>query len=137
MLKVFPLHGINDIIELMAKHNDLGQIGEDTAAKYLLEKGYEILDRNWIFQKKELDIVALKDEFLVVVEVKSRSTDYFEHPSDAITLRKIKFLVRATQAYVDLKEIKQEVRFDVISVIKDGDKFKIEHLEDAFIAPVD
>ena len=121
----------------MAKHNDLGRLGEDLAAKHLLENDYEILDRNWIFQKKELDIVAFKDDFLVVVEVKSRSTDYFEHPSDAITLRKIKLLVHATQAYVDLKEIKQEVRFDVISVIRNGEKYRIEHIEDAFIAPVD
>jgi len=121
----------------MADHNDFGKLGEDIAVKYLLEKDYKILDRNWIYQKKELDIVSLKDDMLVVVEVKSRSTEYFEHPAEAITLSKIKFLVRATQAYVDLREIKQEVRFDVISVIKQGSKFKIEHIEDAFIAPVD
>lgn len=121
----------------MARHNDLGNLGEDIASKYLLKKGYQIVDRNWIYQKKELDIVALKDEFLVVVEVKSRSTDYFEHPADAVTLSKIKFLVKATQAYVDLKEIEKEVRFDVISVIKNDTKFSIEHIENAFIAPVD
>ncbi|WP_421920951.1 YraN family protein [Marinifilum sp.] len=121
----------------MAKHNDLGRLGEDLATNYLQNIGFAILDRNWIYQKKELDIIALKDDYLVVVEVKSRSTDYFEHPSDAITLSKIKYLTKATQAYVDLKEIKQEVRFDVVSVIKDNDNFKIEHIEDAFIAPVD
>jgi len=121
----------------MADHNDLGRLGEDLAAKYLLKKGYQILDRNWIFQKKELDIVAIKDDILVVVEVKSRSTAYFEHPADAVTLTKIKFLVRATQAYVDLKEIKQEVRFDVIAVLKNANSYNIEHIEDAFIAPVD
>ena len=120
----------------MAKHNELGKLGEDLACKYLLKKGYRILNRNWIYQKKELDIVALKDEYLVVVEVKSRSTDYFEHPADAIGMSKIKFLVKATQAYVDLKEIKQEVRFDVISVIKKGNYYDIEHIEDAFIAPL-
>jgi putative endonuclease len=121
----------------MAKHNELGKLGEDLAAKYLEEKGFNLLDRNWIYQKKELDIIALKDDYLVVVEVKSRSTDYFEHPTDAISLSKIKFIVRATQAYVDLREIKQEVRFDVVSVIKREEKFVIEHIEDAFIAPVD
>jgi putative endonuclease len=121
----------------MAEHNDFGKLGEDVAAKHLLEKGYKILDRNWIYQKKELDIVALKDDVLVVVEVKSRSTEYFEHPSDTITPSKIKFLVHATQGYVDSKEIEQEVRFDVISVIKQDSKFVIEHIEDAFSAPVD
>jgi putative endonuclease len=121
----------------MAKHNELGNLGEDLAANYLLKKGFIILERNWRFQSKELDVIALKDDILVIVEVKSRSTDYFEHPSDAINLTKIKFLVRAAQAFVDLREIKQEVRFDVISVIKYGSKFKIEHIEDAFIAPLD
>lgn len=120
----------------MATHNELGKLGEDIATMYLLEKGYQIVDRNWIFQKKELDIVAIKDDFLVIVEVKSRSTEYFEHPTDAITLSKIKFLVKATQAYVDLKDINLEVRFDVISVIKKGKEHKLEHIENAFIAPV-
>ncbi len=121
----------------MAKHNDLGKLGEDLAAKYVLNKGYKILDRNWIYQKKELDIVSTDGNCLIVIEVKSRSTDYFEHPSDAITVSKIKFLCRATQAYVDLKDINMEVRFDVISVIKRNNKFEIEHIEDAFIAPLD
>jgi len=121
----------------MAQHNDLGKLGEDLAAKHMLSLGYKILDRNWIYQKKELDIVATDGDYLVIVEVKSRSTDFFEHPSDAITLPKIKFICRATQAYVDLKDIEMEVRFDVISVIKRNEKFDIEHIEDAFIAPID
>ncbi len=121
----------------MAVHNDLGKLGEDLAAKHMLKIGYKILDRNWIYQKKELDIVATDGKILVVVEVKSRSTDYFEHPADAITLSKIKFICRATQGYVDLKDIDMEVRFDVISVIKRNNKFEIEHIEDAFIAPLD
>lgn len=121
----------------MAKHNDLGKLGEDLAAKYMLNKGYKILDRNWVYLKKELDIVATDGKILVVVEVKSRSTDYFEHPTDAITLSKIKFLCRAAQGYVDLRDIDMEVRFDIISVIKRNEKFEIEHIEDAFIAPLD
>ncbi len=121
----------------MATHNELGKLGEDLAVKFLQNKGFKILDRNWIFQKKELDIVASKNNVLIVAEVKSRSTDYFEHPTDAITLSKIKFLVKATQAYVDAHDIEHEVRFDVLSVIKKGNRFDIEHIEDAFIAPVE
>ncbi len=121
----------------MAKHNDLGKLGEDLAAKFLQEKGFQIIERNWRFQKKELDIIAYHDNFLVVIEVKSRSTDYFEHPADAITLKKIKFIVRATDAYVEQKGIENEVRFDVVSVIKKEEKYEIEHIENAFIAPID
>lgn len=128
---------MRETTKTMAGHNDLGKLGEDLAAKHMLSLGYKILDRNWIYQKKELDIVATDGEYLVIVEVKSRSTDFFEHPSDAITLPKIKFICRATQGYVDLKDIDMEVRFDVISVIKRNSKFEIEHIEDAFIAPID
>ncbi len=121
----------------MAKHNDLGKLGEDLAAKFLLEKGYHIIERNWRFQKKELDIIAYHDNFLVIIEVKSRSTDYFEHPADAITPNKIKFIVRAAEAYVEQKAIENEVRFDVVSVIKREGKYEIEHIKNAFIAPID
>lgn len=121
----------------MARHNDIGRQGEDLAVKYLRKKGYGILARNWIFQKKELDIVAQDGDKLVVVEVKSRSTDYFEHPTDAIDLRKIRSIVQATQAYVDMWGIDLEVRFDVISVIRKNSGHNIEHIEDAFNAPVE
>lgn len=120
----------------MAKHNDLGKLGEDYAVKYILKKGYKLVARNWAFQKKELDIIATHNNMLVVIEVKSRSTEFFEHPSDAVDLRKMKNIAQATQAYVDFKNIDLEVRFDIISVIKSGASFKLEHIEDAFIAPL-
>lgn len=77
----------------MAEHNDLGKLGEDLATKYMMRKGYQILDRNWIYQKKELDIVATDGDYLVVVEVKSRSTDFFEHPSEPLHFPKSSFFV--------------------------------------------
>ncbi|MET0945038.1 MAG: YraN family protein, partial [Flavobacterium sp.] len=58
----------------MAEHNELGKEGEKLAAKYLQENGYEILDRNWTFQKAEIDIIAQKDNYLAIVEVKTRSS---------------------------------------------------------------
>jgi len=105
--------------------------------KFLKEKGFRILDRNWIFQKKELDIVAVEGNQLVVVEVKSRSSVNFEHPLDAIDLRKIRHIVHATQGYFDLHGIDLEVRFDVVAVLWNRDSHAIEHIRDAFIAPVD
>lgn len=121
----------------MAQHNHLGRHGEDLAVKYLRRKGYRILARNWIFQRKELDIVAIENNQLVVVEVKSRSTDLFERPADAIDLRKIRRIVHATQAYIDMWGIDMEVRFDVISVVGSDDIPQIQHIVDAFSAPVD
>lgn len=123
----------------MADHNELGKEGEEKAREYLSAKGYRILDFNWSPKgsKNELDIVAKKDEMLVVVEVKSRSTEYFEHPKDAITPAKIRRIVQATHDYIQCFDLDCETRFDVITAIpnKEG-LYMIEHIEDAFMAPI-
>lgn len=121
----------------MAEHNKLGNDGEQIATNYLVNNGYAILERNWRFGKYEIDIIAEIDEYLVVVEVKSRSTDTWEHPLDAITNSKIRFMVNATEAYILKHNIDKEVRFDVISTIpKKNMDWEIEHIEDAFHAPL-
>ncbi len=120
----------------MAKHNDFGKLGEQRAKAFLEQNGYTILDTNWTSGKNELDIVAKKDEMLVVIEVKSRSTAYFEHPKDAITPAKIRRIVEATNDYITLKSLDLEVRFDVISVLPNNNDFEIEHIEDAFLPPI-
>ncbi|MDR1730008.1 MAG: YraN family protein [Prevotellaceae bacterium] len=121
----------------MAKHNDLGRIGEETAVNYLQSKGYIIRHRNWKSGKEELDIVAEKENILVVVEVKTRSSEYFEHPKEAVTNTKIRHIVYATEAYIFTYDLMMETRFDIISVIPDKNgQFTIEHIEDAFLPPV-
>lgn len=120
----------------MAEHNELGNEGELRAQAFLREKGFQIRHTNWVFRKWELDIVAEKDDFLVVVEVKTRSTDTFEHPEEAITLKKIKNIVNAAHEYILQHDWQGETRFDVISVMPRGQSFVIEHIEDAFLAPI-
>jgi putative endonuclease len=120
----------------MAEHNELGDEGEKRAQDFLQSKGYKLLHTNWKCGKLELDIVARKDGWLVVVEVKTRSTDTFEHPQEAITGRKIKNIVNATHEYICQFDWQGETRFDVISVIPEGQKFRIEHIEDAFLPPL-
>ncbi|MDL2262828.1 YraN family protein [Bacteroidales bacterium OttesenSCG-928-I21] len=120
----------------MAQHNDFGKLGEERAQMHLIKNGYTIRHTNWKYDRGELDIVAEKDDQLVVVEVKSRSTEFFEHPKDAITDKKIRKIVNTTQAYIEIFDIRKETRFDVISVLPDGQNFKIEHIEDAFLAPI-
>lgn len=107
------------------------------AAEFLMEKGYKILHQNWVSGKKELDIVAEDGDYLVIVEVKTRSTDNFEHPKEAITNGKIRNLVCATEEYIFQFDIMKETRFDIVSVIPERDgSFRIEHVEDAFLPPV-
>jgi len=119
----------------MATHNELGELGEKRAQNYLVSKGYNIRHINWHIGKLELDIVAEKDDWLVVIEVKTRSTETFEHPEEAITKKKIRNIVNATHEYIIQFDWQGETRFDVISVIPHGQEFLIEHIEDAFLSP--
>jgi len=119
----------------MAIHNDFGKKAEDLAVKYLLKNGYKILVKNFRFQKAEIDIIAEKDNLIIITEVKARSTDAFMLPQEAVTKRKIKLIVSAANHYLEEFNKNQEVRFDIISVLPDEKKnLIIEHIVDAFEA---
>jgi len=117
----------------MADHNELGKEGEQIAVDLLLQKGYSILDRNWRFQKAEIDIIAQKEpDILVIVEVKTRSNSSIGKPEEFVTKSKIKLLVKAANEYIISKNLDVEARFDIIAIIKNAKYQKVEHLEDAF-----
>lgn len=116
----------------MATHNDLGKIGEDKAAEFLQNLGYEIIYRNWRFKKLELDIVCLFKGILIFVEVKTRSSLEFGLPQDFVKQTKIKKLVLAANAYIDENNRNEEVLFDILAIHVDNNTFSIDYLEDAF-----
>lgn len=119
----------------MATHNDFGKQAEDLTAEYLQKNGYKILVRNFRFQKSEIDIIAEKDNLIIIVEVKARSTDAFMLPQEAVTKSKIKSIVSVANHFMEEFNKNQEVRFDIISVLP-GEKgnLNIEHIENAFEA---
>ncbi len=116
----------------MADHIDTGKLGEELAVSYLAKKGYKILERNWRFKKLELDIIALFDNRLIVTEVKTRTSSYFENPKDAITLKKQKFIFDAAEAYIMQTDLDVEIRFDIVEVLIENNKTSINHIEGAF-----
>ena len=116
----------------MARHNVLGKQGEEIAKKFLLEKNYAIIDTNWRFDKDEIDIIAKDCEELLIVEVKTRSTDFYGFPEDAVDSQKEGFLIRATEAYLMENELDLDTRFDIISIILNKKETKIYHIVDAF-----
>jgi len=120
----------------MANHNKLGQRGEELARTYLISKGYTIRHTNYRVGKLELDIVAEKDGWLIIVEVRTRSTDTFIAPEETIDLRKIKNLVNAAGGYIRSHNWQGETRFDIITIIPSGAKHNIDHIVDAFLPPV-
>lgn len=118
----------------MIEPHELGKLGEDLAANYLMDKGYQILERNWRSGHKEIDIIALYDNMLVIVEVKTRKSDEFGDPDIAVGKTKQQMLVWAADAYVRYKNLNVDVRFDIISIVfTEGGEPEIEHIEDAFI----
>jgi putative endonuclease len=120
----------------MANHNELGQRGEEIARTYLISNGYTIRHTNYRVGKLELDIVAEKEGWLIIVEVRTRSTDTFIAPEETIDLRKIKNLVNAAGGYIRYHNWQGETRFDIITVIPTGEGYKIDHIADAFLPPV-
>ena len=124
----------------MAAHNELGKLGEQKAADFLLAKGYRILEQNWYYHHKEVDIIALDGEVLVVAEVRTRSAESAEvlHPRESISPLKIRYLVLAADHYARFTRFDGRIRFDVLSCLplEDG-SWEFEHLEHAFTAQVE
>jgi len=116
----------------MAEHIEKGRKSEEIAVEYLKDHGYEILFTNYRYKKKEIDIISKKDNFLVIVEVKTRSFWSDENPGDLVKLSKQHYLIEATEAYIMKKDIDMEVRFDVIFIVYKQEEIIIEHIEDAF-----
>ncbi len=120
----------------MAAHNETGRKGEEAAREMLLSKGYTIRHTNWKIDRLELDIVAEKGNLLVVVEVKTREKVDYGNPWEFVTNDKIRKIIRATHHYIHIFNINTDVRFDVVSVLKHGESYIPEHIEDAFYPPV-
>lgn len=121
----------------MAEHNILGKKGEEKAAMFLLENGYNIVARNWRYKRIEIDIIATNNEFILFVEVKTRSSSFWGNPEDSIDASRIKRMVEAADYYVQEYDVSLPVRFDVLSIVQHNDSVEIEHIDDAFMAPLD
>ena len=118
---------------IMAAHIDFGKQGEEIAVKYLMDKGYEILERNWRNRHKEIDIIAKDGNELVVVEVKTRKSNDYGDPDFAVNKQKQRLLISAANSYIYSNNLDLDTRFDIISIIiKDGNPV-IDHIEDAFL----
>lgn len=116
----------------MAQHNELGKKGEQLAVDYLVNNNYDIIERNFRFDKAEVDIIAKKNEILAIIEVKTRSTSDFGDPQDFVKPKQIQRLVKAVDEYVIENDLDVEIRFDIIAIVKTGTTYDIEHLENAF-----
>ena len=122
----------------MAAHNEYGKWGEQQAVEYLQGKGYTICHRDWKYGHRDLDITALTDdgETLAIVEVKTRrNTDYMQ-PEEAVDWRKMRSIALAADAYLRRYQMQCDVRFDIVTVVGNGEDARVDHIENAFVPPM-
>ena len=105
------------------------------AVYHLKSLVYIICERRWHAGHYELDIIAKTDKELIVVEVKTRSNNW-ETPDDLIDIRKIRRIVSATNNYIHRYDVSLPPRFDIIIITKIGEQYNLEHIKDAFYAPL-
>lgn len=102
-------------------NNEVGALGEELAARYLIANGYRILARNWRDPgqtRGELDLICQSQQNLVVIEVKTRRNEAYGPPGLAVDARKLLQLRRLTGAYLrNLGQYPAEIRFDVIAIL--------------------
>lgn len=111
-----------------------GDTGEEMAVAYLEAKGWMILDRNYSFQRAEVDIVAYDQTCIVFVEVKYRTSTRYGRPEEQIDQQKISQIYKGAEAWMYERKMEgSPTRFDVISIVQEGRSAPdIEHFEDAF-----
>lgn len=114
------------------KKKEFGLKGESLTVNFLTRKKYKILAKNWHYKHKEIDIIAKTDDCLIVVEVKTRSSEGIETPNELVTRKKQRFIIEAAEAYIQQNNIECETRFDVVLIYYKNGNPEIEHIEDAF-----
>jgi putative endonuclease len=109
-----------------------GKEGEDMAARFLKEEGYEIVRRNYRHKQSEIDLIVKKDNWLIFVEVKLRSSDAYGYPEDFVDYKKAKNIIDGAEQYTYENDWQGNVRYDIVSIRLLKDKTEIIQIEDAF-----
>lgn len=107
-----------------------GSLGEKLAAEYLEGKGFEVVERNYRFKKTEIDLIVKRENWLIFVEVKTRSSSAFGQPEDFVDEHKTRHIFDAAEEYIFSNDWRGHIRFDIVAV-KNGPVPEILHLEDA------
>ena len=111
----------------------LGEWGELRAKNYLIEKGYHILSLNFSIRSGEIDIIALKQDYLVFTEVKTRTNTNYGPPQAAVGYRKQEKIKNIAQYYVNLNDYQEyKIRFDVIAITINNQHHNLKHFINAF-----
>lgn len=116
----------------MAEHNLFGKEAEERALEYLKANAYTLLKKNYRYRKAEVDLLMQKEDLLICVEVKARSSTFFGAPEQFISSKKIRLLVGAVDHFIQENQLDLEVRFDIIAFTVKGKQWKLNHIKQAF-----
>jgi len=109
-----------------------GNEGEQLAADFLMQRGFKIVERNYRHKRSEIDLIAQLDNWLIFVEVKTRSSSYFGHPEEFVDSRKRKKILEGAEHYLNEKDWQGNVRYDIVSINLSSGSPEVVHIEDAF-----
>ena len=121
--------------DIFENHKELGNFGEEIARLFLESKGCEILARNYKFLRREIDIIARDGEYIIFVEVKTRTSSYQITAAEQVGINKQKRIIFAAKGWLLENNTRLQPRFDVIEVYRDSknDKNYVRRIESAFI----
>ena len=114
----------------MSENIKTGDKGEKLAAEFLQGKGFEILEKNYRFKHAEIDLIIKKDDWIIFIEVKTRTSSSYGEPEDFVGVQKMNKMYEAAEEYVFATDWHGHIRFDIVSV-KLGYEVEITHFEDA------
>ena len=121
---------------MQTRHLKLGLLGESKAVDHLIKKKYQIVERNWKLKKYEIDIIAIDNEELVFIEVKTRSNS-LQQLGEIITTSQQKRIISAADSFIKENKIDLDVRFDMILIEKTIKSYKFTHIKEIFFPTFD
>ena len=119
-------------MKVNTSNKELGFKGELIARDFLIDNGYEILSQNWRYKALEVDLIAIDRSFLVILEVKTRTSSDFGAPEESVSSRKINFLAEAAAAFQEINDLDLETRFDIVAITIKNQAVEINHIIEAF-----
>jgi putative endonuclease len=118
----------------MSLTKEIGNNGEKLACAFLINNGFNILEKNWRFKKLEADIIALKNNTIHIIEVKTRSSTYFGQPEDFVSDKKLDNMMEIGIAYLEENGQYKQVQYDIVSITyKTGGSIEIFYSPDVYL----
>jgi len=114
------------------KATDIGKRAESLAVQFLKDKNWQIIAQNYRYRRTEIDIIAQDQNTTVFLEVKYRRSDKFGNPEEAVNIQKQNRIIACANHFIFKNNIENDIRFDIVAILKTSNKYEIEHFEDAF-----